>query len=217
MQLQRQGVKATREVQTAGRKVDEENKRLRALLRLQGLTDANIEEYLSPKSSQVSGASAYHKSPSRPMLQPHLVLSENETPIGIVPNHSAKEDDPGSRQHLFQRQPIDLCSERVSPGSTGASIYSSAGSDNVSMRKTTGTQVDSPVRSGVDNGFHSKTSATVSRSGSNQGQMTPCETAASIIAGMPGYRDVNDVRQELGCTAPNCAVENMTLFEMLDR
>jgi hypothetical protein len=40
------GVEASQEIQAAGRKVAEENTLLRSLLRLRGVTDAEIEEYL---------------------------------------------------------------------------------------------------------------------------------------------------------------------------
>ncbi|KAM5505311.1 hypothetical protein McanMca71_003157 [Microsporum canis] len=48
--------------------------------------------------------------------------------------------------------------------------------------------------------------------------MTPCEEAARIIAGMRGDCDEEIVRAELGC-APNeaCLVSNMNIFQALDR
>ncbi|KAE8390144.1 hypothetical protein BDV23DRAFT_183837 [Aspergillus alliaceus] len=45
------GVQATQQVQAAGRKVVMENTHLRSLLKLHGVTDQDIQEYLAARSS----------------------------------------------------------------------------------------------------------------------------------------------------------------------
>ncbi|KAF5863941.1 hypothetical protein ETB97_009048 [Aspergillus alliaceus] len=48
------GVQATQEVQAAGRKVVMENTHLRSLLKLHGVTDQDIQEYLAARSTNIS-------------------------------------------------------------------------------------------------------------------------------------------------------------------
>ena len=47
--------------------------------------------------------------------------------------------------------------------------------------------------------------------------VTSCEIAANIIAGMRGHNDEEEVKEELGCSpGDHCSVANMTIFQLLD-
>lgn len=55
---------------------------------------------------------------------------------------------------------------------------------------------------------------------SEPGRATSCETAAQIIAGMRNQdtEDMQDTRTELGCSSrATCMVDNMAIFEVLDK
>ncbi|KAF2967177.1 hypothetical protein GQX73_g6402 [Xylaria multiplex] len=47
--------------------------------------------------------------------------------------------------------------------------------------------------------------------------ITPCDAAASIIAGFQGHGDVSHARKVLGCSdVTNCHVKNTRLFQLMD-
>lgn len=83
--FERRGVQATAEVQVAARKVAEENKKLRALLGLHGVSQASIAEYLA-----ADGASAHfaaHRS-----QQVHVQHEEQEC-SRAPPNQGEADED----------------------------------------------------------------------------------------------------------------------------
>ncbi|KAK3985972.1 hypothetical protein QBC44DRAFT_297851 [Cladorrhinum sp. PSN332] len=67
--FEQRGVQATAEVQVAARKVAEENKKLRALLRLHGVSEAGIQEYLA--AEETSQSHGYASRPQQQQPQQH--------------------------------------------------------------------------------------------------------------------------------------------------
>jgi hypothetical protein len=220
MQLQKQGIRATEEVQLAGRRAAEENKGLRSLLKLHGLTDADINGYLYPKSDQTSSASCdtySHISTPGPIS----TRRQTQSCSGIAKdtqNYSA-EEYPHSQHDLIQRHTSHPFSENESLASNVASVPNRDIHETAPSRRTPEARTDPTTVHSVDDSVRLEISMTASRSNDSgdRGQMTSCDTAINIIAGMRGYRDMNDARQELGCTSPNCVVKNLTLFDLLDR
>jgi hypothetical protein len=203
MQLQQEGVRATQEVQIAGRKTAEENKRLRALLKLRGVTEAEIELFL-------------HSDPEPDFTvtsqQQNLSLGSSTAWQHRQQRHDTSDVAPLGRSQSRELLPLpDSANNVANEGSPKADSLE----DTSSKRRTE--RVIAPKGDNAVCPEESPAGVSGSHNSSIGGEMTSCEVAASIIAGLRGYRDVNDVREELGCTSADCTVKNMTLFEILDR
>ncbi|PGH11143.1 hypothetical protein AJ80_07245 [Polytolypa hystricis UAMH7299] len=206
-EYERRGVEATIEVQSAARRVVEENAQLRSLLRLRGVTDVEVDGYLQNEHSRgyaisngssvsTPGVDTYHEprvagKPTKPMLQA-MKLSEDVT----REQPAAKmRDEPRQLTEVFsangQLHPEPTWSDR--PDNYPQSIPEFAAE----------TYRPAP-RGNVSRGLESD-------------DATSCNEAASIIASMRGHNDAQAVRAELGC-APDidCKVKNMVIFHALD-
>ncbi|KAL1959575.1 hypothetical protein VTO42DRAFT_1610 [Malbranchea cinnamomea] len=190
--FEKEGVQATLEVQLAGRKVAEENKLLRSLLRLHGVGDADIEAY----------------------LRAHRAGSE------LLDWSSDAQPSPNTSGFNSQDTEKTICSmAQDSPGACVASEHSRPWMPSavpVKTRNTDDTYEEN--RSPVSTSSYlsrQRTSTPETRSG----HATPCEDAARIIASMRHDSDLHAMRAELGCSADDssCMVQNMTIFRLLDR
>jgi hypothetical protein len=212
--FQHQGVKATQEVQAAGRRVAEENKRLRCLLRLHGVTDTEIEEFLNSKNDDTSHGGSPILLPLQAVAIQQMKPSCGETDKDCLGSLAAKHPYP--QRDLPLREESRPVSDVERLPTNIEDVANSDAFQTTSPRKTLEAPVTVPS---ADDSLRSDESTIFPRSHSpgGQGEMTSCEAAARIIAGIRGYHDVSDAKEELGCTTNECAVRNTVLFEILDR
>lgn len=202
------GVQATLEVQLAGRQVAEENVLLRSLLRLQGVTDEKVEDFLRSHRG-------LNDSPGLTMRSSHSTPNLLQT---ISPDSASNAN---AEKRVFE--PTHSYSKVANPSSQGELDFQSAGRSEVSPSSTYALHTAPP--SACNSGFAVTTTTEepccegqVMDDDLETGQVTSCETAARIITMMRGYPDTQEARAELGCPSEkSCVVKNMTIFELLDR
>ncbi|KAF7596088.1 hypothetical protein BBP40_003350 [Aspergillus hancockii] len=196
------GVQATREVQAAGRKAAVENIHLRSLLRLHGVSDQAVQEYLTAHTANLvlptfhSGAALEARSP--PWKSPSLkTVREGSSQLSSF--------DRECKDPLHEMADTELSSSLSSPVINQQVTISE---NQIS---------DGEQRDSVDSPIHSTSKLQPPSRNQSSGQSTPCETAAGIISSMRNYPDARDVRSELGCqSSSNCMVRNMDIFQLLD-
>ncbi|PYI34528.1 hypothetical protein BP00DRAFT_390141 [Aspergillus indologenus CBS 114.80] len=181
------GVQATQEVQAAGRKLAIENAHLRSLLRLHGVSDQQVQEYLTGQSTHLNPpacrpeAVSEARSPARKCL-PSTLGNDGVSLQSITSTLAPSSPATHQQRALFDVQPLG----RELPATIDESRYDSSESSPTSRYQSAG-------------------------------QSTPCETAAGIIQSMRSYYDARDIRSELGCQSDtNCMVRNMDIFRLLD-
>lgn len=195
------GVQATREVQDAGRRVVEENAHLRSLLKLHGVSDQDIQDYLAKAKTGLPTCHSGTNLKAQPQRRqsPSLnFVNKNSTNLNSF-NTQWKEP-------LHEITVTETTPSRSSPAvrqsfiAPESQISESAPRDDIADTSTNG-----PTELHLPNG--SQTS----------GQYTPCEIAAGIITSMRHDFDARDVRLELGCQSnSSCMVKNMDIFQLLD-
>lgn len=177
------------------------------------MTDVEIEDYVYPESKKASSAPIPHA-----VLPLPTSLMQQTPPDGgtatRIGNCSAELQPYSSHDEPPQNEPQKQGSLSIPEGE---GIISKAG--NVRNNVVFGAPhfAQSLDIDGVGESSPPEIPLSTSRSYNAQGEVTSCETAASIIAGMRGYRGVDEAREELGCNSATCTVKNMTLFDMLDR
>ena len=197
------GVQASREVQAAGRKVAVENTLLRALLRLHGVSDRDIQEYLTAYARNNVPFTAH----SEALLEANSHSWEEKSGnavnrVSSQPSLLRKRNNPLHENETATSEPISSLS------SPDASLQVAISDSQISD-----TAQPIPVEPPTNNTSKSQPS----RRNQDSGQSTPCETAARIITSMRSYQDARDVRSELGCQSnSNCMVRNMDIFQLLD-
>ena len=203
--FEKQGVQATLEVQAAGRKVAEENKLLRSLLRSRGVTDAEIEEYLRGHNAGQNSVSG----------SPNMPLADNNA----CPQQSGRSCCPGQTgsngsmkleatvrsnppvQTLGRNGQVPPVPTTQDPGHLSNKYSLSSGGCGTLVPVQPGTRAHQALSEG-----------------NRSGHATPCEAAARIIASMRHDSDMQEMRAELGCSSDaSCMVDNMVIFRALDR
>lgn len=199
------GVKATQEVQAAGKKVVAENVLLRSLLMLHGVTETQIKAYLEwqgqPPSSIPSQSYQMLSSKLENNLQRAPILPPVAYHRSATPPHKELNSSPHELMTIGSKTSIPESNENGNVGSLD-SQGSCAERASALTPATTESETESPQ----------------SDPRQNTGQFTSCETAADIIGNMQAHSDHRDVRSELGCNSePHCMVKNMSIFELLDK
>jgi hypothetical protein len=190
------GVQATREVQDAGRRVVEENAHLRSLLKLHGVSDQDIQDYLAKAKT---GFPTFHsRTTLKAQPQRRHVVSKSSSKLDSF-NTQCKES-------LHEITVTEATSSRSSP----AVIKSiTAPECQISER--------APQDDFVDTSTNDRTELQPQNGNQTPGQYTPCEIAAGIITSMRHDFDTRDVRVQLGCQSnSSCMVKNMDIFQLLD-
>jgi hypothetical protein len=206
------GIQATIEVQSAARKVAEENTLLRSLLRLHGVTDLEVETHLHrhnsgvvPSTLQAHGTSPIAATvPSEQTFPSYPIKSNPYSQPGLL--HIEKPEEPyqeigcGLMAPTRVGRPLDeVYSGTIRPGcrypeSHDVSQYMRQSACDPSASQTL------PPCSHID-----------------KDNTTSCERAAAIIANMRGNNDTEAARAELGCVSgTSCRVGNMSIFGALE-
>jgi hypothetical protein len=218
-EYQREGIKATAEVQAAARKVAEENYLLHSLLAKHGISTEEIKEHLQGNRPASLGLDSN--------------AAEMVTRVGQPQNHNNSQ----SRQSFAQTgqapprpaapttRQMDSGLGLLSPTSTGESLADNTTLyvvDNSLPDQTQPSKMGSePLHSApsfeVHQGLSKRCHACEQEAPSKGADETSCEDAARIIASMRGQDDPERVWPELGCsTTKSCMVKNMTIFQMVD-
>lgn len=198
------GVTATQEVQKAGRKVASENVLLRSLLRLHGVTEIQVEEYLELKRPSTSPIRS--ECPSVAILAPAKYLATVSSQPPVTYHHS-----PATTSHR------ELSNPPHDPKATGnrRSLPNSDAYGCMTVEDdSSGEKADAPNSNTVETVSESQQFRGVQ----DTGQFTSCVTAAGIIESVRSHSGFHDVRSELGCDSDsNCMVKNMSIFDILDK
>lgn len=180
----------------------EENTHLWSLLKLHGVSNQEIHQYLAKADNNMPMKS--HLKPvleARPYPQKSLKLNEVDNKFSQI----------GSSNFENKRQSHDI--GPTEPILTHISPLTSQQVIPFKSQITEGEQKESVIDTFTQNTSKLKSSSTIQ----NSGQYTPCEKAAEIIMSMKTYSDANDVRLELGCQSnSSCMVRNMDIFHFLD-
>ncbi|KAB5528058.1 hypothetical protein GE09DRAFT_975570 [Coniochaeta sp. 2T2.1] len=191
---EKRGIEASLEMQQAARRVAGENARLRALLAVKGVSDAEVEQWLH--AGPDSGASPPPQAPAPTPNYHTLPLS----PASCSSYHTTKAP-PGPRANP----------QKPYTHPTGNSPDTS---DFNFSTTSPATSQPNPPRVAPEKSLAERVAVCCT-----SGNETSCEAAALILANMHGHGDVSRSRAALGCTddSPNCTVKNTRVLELLDQ
>lgn len=214
------GVEASSEIQSAARRVAEENKRLRALLRVRGVDDAEVDEFLGrpttenpqfPSAGAALDAMLKVKRPCRgetPGCSRHG--SEASSSNTWEPGPAvALARDVRERQDAVVMMPANTTADSAVPPYPPTSSDGYVRSDYVPLDSNYG-QGEWTIQDGHSYDLGEELAGV--------GGTSSCNFAASVITGMRAGVTVDCVKQELGC-APGveCTVDSATLFTVMDQ
>jgi hypothetical protein len=217
-QFERDGAAATVEVQSAARKVAEENFWLRSLLSQSGVGKDEVDDYVERNRMHTTQPvpsvkllpvqrKRKHSEMSARELEAAITLGEIDSPkhLLMIPPYENLQS-PKAMREVFR----DLPTPEDSNGSEQEHATSPELPNFQDPHFQSGNQYQHGTESG--SGIGNCTSHN-----SRQADVTPCEEAAHIIASMRGHEDADSVWSELGCP-PNqrCLVKNMTIFQLGD-
>lgn len=208
------------EVQKAARKVLQENSRLRALLAEKGVIKAEIEAFLSSYDRDISFTAASSTSElagavdpqgqARPLAnlqhlaKAHTSDATNQSVLAVSP-----PDTPMDIEFGTARQPDKNGEYGGSPD------YAEAFQPGEQSEKDLERRIPSPNILGPVSDCYCPEIESVP--GQIQSSETECSVAASILAGFRGHGDVQQARDDLGCTNnAECGISNTVLFNVLD-
>ena len=204
-------MQATLEMQQAAREVAVENDRLRKLLMLKGVGDAEVAAFLGDFDKQWSDEPAKRKR-KRGETQGDQMVS--------------KARQPGSPRPTAALQPLPA--DCTNQQSGGLSILA----DVVTQSKCCNGQTQCSDTNGDDVSSykvlaeHTSTSAGPSQAPAQTKDINDlsssttmsCIAAAQIVADLQGHGDNERARQSLGCCDEGeCTVKNTAVFQIMDR
>lgn len=183
-----------------------ENTLLRALLRTHGVSEHDIQEYLTAHAGDTVTLTSH--SEAFPEAKSHKPC-QGESGDAVSRGSSQPILSNKSRNPLNEKE-----NKTTTPGST-SSAPSPAACRQAAISQTQFSDAWRPVP--VEPPTDNPSQLQSRRANQDSGQSTPCETAASIIASMRSYPDPQGVRSELGCqSSSSCMVRNMDIFQLLD-
>lgn len=238
--FEREGAAATLSVQSAARKVAEENFWLRHMLSTHGIGKNEVDEYVEWNRLQVSAGSGapvqslkfvpqqqQQRSPPRKRkhsemsareLEAARTLGQIDSPVRHVPVPPWE----AMQSPKLSRQPLsDLPTPEDSYGSEQEHTTSTSPElrDTAERHSQGQPSVVSSASAQPEIQTQPKRESCVYNASNHprQTDVTPCEEAAQIIASMRGHEDAEAVWPELGCSADKkCTVTNMTIFQLGD-
>ncbi|KAJ5294684.1 hypothetical protein N7508_009505 [Penicillium antarcticum] len=200
------GVKATQEVQAAGKKVASENVLLRSLLMLHGVTETQITQYLELHGHVPSSI------PPQSRAEPS---SGSQNPLQI-----AQSLHPVAYHHRPTNPSQDELKNPSHEQSQASLEYIPSESNEYKGVNFLHTQESGPESASIPTPVTTEPQ-TESRQSDNReetGQFTSCMAAEMIIKDMQAHLNNRDVRSELGCNSEgDCMVKNMSIFDILDK
>lgn len=219
-------MEVTKEIQQTARRVHEDNLKLRQLLAQKGVSETEVNAFLSgsdpPNNAfppPTSAASPIQQAPTPP-VDTHFLLRTLPPPIHHHPESDRKLPPMRTLQDNAQLERLN-----VDPALPGQSFLSNdiRKSESVSEMECDSISSEPHIRPisqcppseiSTCRPILSSTEDNLMRSPNE----TSCEDAASIIASMRGHTNRDQVREELGCGAKrDCNVKNTTLFQLMDQ
>ena len=209
------------DIQKAARRVVEENVRLRSLLRLRGVKDLEIEEYLQGSSNGTS---------ENTPITDFLVPGHPSTPVSRVkPTRNAGMSVPlgeydvlsqtsGAFAPMSERTEARPNDPATQPENSLLDCTSNDRNTDITAAPTPRPQ---PPPSPPRHTLHHKTPTTTTSPPQiplKADNTTSCLLAANILAGMCCAKSAEEVSAELGCfPGADCEVDNVKLFQIMDR
>jgi hypothetical protein len=228
-QFERDGAAATVEVQSAARKVAEENFWLRhLLLSSYGIPKGEVDEYV--ERNRTHGQPLQSSTAKLPPVQrkrKHSEMSERELEAARTLGQidSPKLHGPAVPWEVIQsprvvREPFrDLPTPEDSNGNGSEQEHTTSTSPELREMADQPERYRPPVSAYPEThqGPRPQSCAYDVSNHPRQTDVTPCEEAAHIIASMRGHEDPDSVWPELGCSSDTkCTVKNMTIFQLGD-
>ncbi|MCJ1286581.1 hypothetical protein MMC26_005927 [Xylographa opegraphella] len=210
-ELERAGIEVSSDIQKAARKVVDENCQLRSLLRLRGVTDAEIDEHLR---RSVNGSEEIAPSP-------HLLVTGHSVKLLSFTKHTSNAITP------VPSRPYDVLSQKATAFTPISGTTEETPNHAPPQPETPAADYSVAIRH-IDNSnppeIHLQSTTTQHqqptepiRPPSKIDNTTSCLLAANILAGMSA-KSAEEVSAELGCyPGTDCAVDNVTLFQIMDR
>ncbi len=212
------GVEASTEIQTAARRVADENKRLRALLREKGIDDREVDEFVAQGNNQKAkndGEVLEEILRTRKPCNGDSSCTRDSSEGSIawevpqVPNN----------QGLSVLQPLEVV-HPVGPITTNTVDIAPA---PIPQHFAPSQGLDSHLVASVPTDSQYPPLNTVPQNYSFAGEVGPdqntssCAFAAEIITSMADGISTDEVRKQLGCNAAmDCNVNNALLFNVMD-
>ncbi|KAE9966363.1 hypothetical protein BLS_007056 [Venturia inaequalis] len=224
-EYERNGVEVTKEIQQTARRVHEDNLKLRQLLAQKGVSEAEINSFLSGSDPAAN-----------PVPPPKSVASPIQAPTPPVDTHFLsrtlpppihRHSEPELKLPPMRTLEDNAQLERlnVDPALAGPRMLFSdiRRAESISEMECDSQDSEPHIRP-ISRCPPSEVSTCrpISTPEKSENLRSPhetsCEDAASIIASMRGHADREQVREELGCGAKrDCAVKNTTLFQLMDQ
>jgi len=189
------GAAASVELQRTARAVDEENRRLRTLLAMHGVSQGEISHFLA--SGEADGVGAQVESSTR---GGQIVL------WNPMPSKSRSASSvPGSQQQnsaFYRSNNIEVL------------LPPSAMNDLFPPETDC---FDSP-QSSLSSSSSSLSATEPARNSLSETLETSCDTAAAILVGLHDQTDAARARIALGCSGTSsCSVNNIKIFQLMDK
>lgn len=230
---ERDGAAATVEVQSAARRVAEENFWLRHLLGVHGLAKNEVDEYVERNRRQAASS-------GQPLQSAKLL------PLQRVPARKRKHREMSARE-LEAARTLGQIDSQVHHAVPPWEVMQSpkvarepfrdlpTPEDSYASEQEHMSSTSPELRGMPEQGDRCQSNVSASASAYSEIQMlpnrhacsydasdhprqtdvTPCEEAAQIIASMRGHEDTDAVWSELGCSSKaSCTVKNMTIFQL---
>ncbi|MCJ1473566.1 hypothetical protein MMC13_002217 [Lambiella insularis] len=223
--FERLGVEASLELQSAARRVADENTRLRSLLKLRGVTDLEINEHLQNGNvgSRSDGRIVDCMSNG---LSAHVVnhwIGHGQSQIEVPAQHMSQ--GVVAMEHQYQVIPTydgTLPPPRANTESSTRLSHSTSPRKSDNDENTTLSEHDDPDHVVMHDMTQSQDAYShpwnKSDSSCKADNATSCVLAATIIAGMRLDKTSEEVRAELGCAlGVECEIDNVKIFGIMDR
>ena len=230
-QYERDGAGATVEVQSAARKVAEENFWLRSLLGQYGVAKNDVDDYVERNRVQALSLGQPVQSAKLLPVQRPVPRKRKHSEIELEVARTLGQID--SPQHQMSVPPWD---STQSPKVTRElrDLPTPEDSNGSEQEHTTSPELPNmheqqyryqPTRQACyasqetphPGGLQQHKYEPLREPDPRPVDVTPCEEAAHIIASMRGHEDAESVWPELGCsTSKKCSVKNLTVFQLAD-
>lgn len=208
---------ATLEMQNAARAVNAENQRLRTLLKMRGVGQVELDQFLAEDDALT---------PARWNLkQEHDQLNARSiVPHGHDTSAATRYALPDSLSRLpIAHEPMEIHPTRLEPNHRIPMIQllheSHPAMDRPFSRHV---QYEHPESEGTETlgssaSNSSSRETSESRPGGNNSMESSCDAAAAILVDLHKQTDPWSARAALGCTGSNdCSVKNTKIFQLMD-
>lgn len=205
------GAEATREMRNAARAIAIENRRLRALLGLYGVSEGEISRYLSRAASGIPEIrrgrieyTTYRVNPAEYMAAGRRRIPEMSQTSPIMSTRSSSTITSSADEIQRHRS------------SDEASYYQRPRDDYRQGLKYLEGETSANILPSMSNGFGPPVPSTTD-AGRTGALETPCDTAAAILAGLHDQTDAAPARSALGCAdTSSCPVRTTANFGLKD-